>query len=636
MWKISKLCKRSYSTNNLFTAISDLDVKYNIKLKSFPNLFVFGPQSTGKSSVIESICGERILPIAMKMSTLKPIHLTTIRSKDKKFKVGDRDFFSSHEAADEIHRMNNNSQIPKVNVTIWSPSVYNSYLVDLPGLFVVAPKDDENLHKRVKEISADYLQEPNNIPVIVHSAPQDPATNQALNMIKKYKRERDAMGIITKVDMLENQNMGFIDELLKGDNYQLGHGYCAVILRSDKDIEQGKTIDDKMSEEEEFFKKHHLKPSGVMEMRKMISNLQFNKIKDQIPNLITDIDQHISTLQYSHSFMNNLLENEQKKFIAKIEAIITKLVGSALERGEFENKLKSQIQQSLQPYLNIDELLSKKYTAVHSDKTVHKYIQYYNKSHQIDPNNFLNDNIKELFSTGLISPIFIDNQLLGKRYSNEMELAMSMHMIEPYINDPLGRKRSEWNRKLNTYFSKLLINDDIHRIIYEVTEKALLEYIYDDVEDYDEISKKFVEYMVKEIGIQAYESNIKNSITSILNLEKRPQISMFELGRYIAQMHPSFFTYKGGTFENIFHENKKLQVEIYGSEWSDAYLRVVNDNLANNIYRNIAVNLLDKMIGKIIELCMDLFNREQAVKEKNRINEKINALNKIRSIISTH
>src|SRR5579885_515464 len=87
----------STNTSKLFSAISELDRDYGIKLKSFPKVVVVGPQSSGKSSVIEAICGETILPKAMRMATLKEIHLTTIRSHNKKFKVASKEFNTDRE-----------------------------------------------------------------------------------------------------------------------------------------------------------------------------------------------------------------------------------------------------------------------------------------------------------------------------------------------------------------------------------------------------------------------------------------------------------------------------------------------------------------------------------------------------------
>ena len=626
--------KYSTDTSKLFMAVSDLDLKYNIKLKSFPRVTVVGLQSSGKSSVIEAICGQSILPKAMKMATLKPIHLTTIRSQEIKFKIGDREVLTITEATHEIDRANNNTHITKINVTIWSPDVYNANLIDLPGLFVVASKEHADLPKKVKDLSTTYLQDSNNIPVIVHAAPSDPATDQAIKLVNKFGRDVDALGIITKIDMLEKQKMGFIEEMIKGDAYKLGHGYCPVMLRSEKDIEENKTINQKIEEESEFITRFNLFPGGVIEMRKMISGIQFTKIKDQIPNLINDIDLQIENLKISQSFMFNLINNDQRNLVGKLRMMIEKLVGSSIERSEFEEKLKQEFKIIIGKYMeDTFNQITKKSLPKLSYETINSSIIKYNIRNRVDPNNYKIDGIKELFSYGLVSPIFIDNATIKNMFNKEINLAMTVPMLEIFIDDALGKKRAQWNRYLNSYFSKLLNDDNIHKIIHDITEKLLLEYIYNDPEGYDDLTKKFAEYMVKEIGNEAYESKIKYSITATLNLEKRPQVSIFEIIRYIGQMYPNYFKFEGRLFESFARENHKFKLEVYSEEWNEAYLRVVCDKLTENSYRNVAVNLLDKMVEKLLELCMDLFNKENAIKEQNKINEKVAKLTEIKNII---
>lgn len=624
-------------TSKLFIAVSDLEEKYNIKLKSFPRITVIGLQSSGKSSVIEGICGESILPKAMKISTLKPVHLTTIRSQTKKFKIGDREFFTDIEAAQEVDRLNNNGHITKINVTIWSPDVYNANLIDLPGLFVVASKEHADFPKKIKNMCETYLQDANNIPVIVHAAPSDPATNQAIKLLDKFGRNEQALGVVTKVDMLEKENKGFIKELLNGDAYKLGYGYCAVTLRSEKDIEARKTINDKIKEETEFFTRFKLRPSGVIQLRKMISDIQFSKIKDQIPNLVMDIDTQIADLKVSQSFMYNLVNNDQKKLASKLRMMIEKLVGSSLERAEFEEKLKQEFKIVIGKYMGETlNSIKKNHIPKFSNTTVNSYITSFNVAHKTNPNDYVVDGIKELFSYGLVSPIPIDNYTIKNTFDREIGLATNVPTIDIFIDDPLGKKRAQWNRHLNSYFSRLLGDDNIHTIIHDITEKLLLEYIYDDPEGYDDLTKKFAEYMVKEIGNEAYESKIKYSITATLNLEKRPQVSIFEITRYISLMYPSYFTYHGEFLESLLREKRKFKLEVYSDEWNEAYLRVVSDKLTENSYRNVAVNLLDRMVEKLLELCMDLFNKESAIKEQNKINEKVTKLTEIRTIVASY
>lgn len=644
MLHIKKLIKstntRSYckqiNTTDLFIAISELDEKYNIKLRTFPHVIVVGSQSSGKSSVIEAICGENILPKSMKMATMKPIHLTPIRSLIKKFKVGDKEMNTPMEAAQEIERLNNNSSVTKINVKIWSPDVYNGTLIDMPGLFVVSTKTTADLPKKIKDMNITYLQDLNNIPVIVHAGPSDPATDQALKLINKLGRDSDALGIITKVDMLEKQKMSVIEEMLKGETYPVGNGYCAVVLRNDKEIDAGITINEKIKIESEFFKRFPLNPSGVPEMRKMISDTQFQRIKDQIPNLITDIDSQIGNLKLSQTFMFNLINNDQPQLASKLRMMIEKLVGSSLARAEFEEKLKQEFQIVIGSYLEETFRDIIKYEPKFSNKNINSHVMSYNHNNRSNPADYKEDGIKKLFSYGLVSPVFVDNQTMSAIFDKEVSMAMSIPMFDIYINDPLGKKRANWGKYLNAYFAKLLNDDAIHKMIHDITEKLLLEYIYDDSEGYDDVTKKFAEFMIKEIGNEAYESHIKYSITATLNLEKRPQVSFFEIARYVTQMYPNYFKYSGEFMGTLLRDNRKLKLEVYSPEWNEAYLRVVGDKLTENSYRNVAVNLLDRMVEKLLELCMDLFNKENAIKEQNKINEKVIKLGEIKTIITSY
>lgn len=631
---IRRFCS-SIDTSKLFVAVSDLEAKYDIKLKSFPRIVVVGPQSSGKSSVIESICGESILPKAMKMATMKPMHLTTIRSSEKKFQVGNKELRNIYETTDEIKRLNSNNYVEKLDVKIWSPDVYNAHLVDLPGLFVVASEDQADLPKKIKEISSAYVQDLNNIPIVVHAGPSDPATNQGIKMINKYRRTNDTFGVITKVDMLEKQNLEFVADLLNGANYPLGHGYCAVVLRNDREIEAGKSIHDKIDEEKQFFKKIGLSPGGVPTMRKMISDIQFGRIKDQIPFLLSDIENQMFALQNTQSFISNLTNDNPKKLASNIRSIIEKLVGSSIDRADFEDKLKNKFREKIGEHID-GTIERKQYDKPWlSEENINSNILSYNRYENVHPAMYEIDGIKEIFSYGLISPIFLDNQTIKQHFKNELCLSTTVPIFEPYIDDPLGKKRIQWNKKLNSYFSKLLSDDKIHKIIHDVTQDLLFEYVcFNSEGQIDELTKQFAEYMIHQISDEAYESEIKYSITAMLNLEKRPQVSIFEIVRYISQMHPKYLSFHNTLFNILSSDNnKKIRLEIYGDEWNEAYFRVVSDNLVENCYRNVAVNLLDRMVDKLLEFCFDMFNKDHIEKEQNKINEKLIRLKEIKEII---
>lgn len=610
---------RGNNSQKILSAIADLE-KFDIRLKNFPTMVLFGPQSSGKSSVIHALTGGYILPTGMKMATKKPTVITTLRSENVKYKIGDREFYQAHEAANEIDRLNRNDHVQKIDVIVHSPHVHNSVFIDLPGLFSISDDLDDHFKKHVKSLASAYVGNSNFIPIIIHASTSDPATNSAIKLVTKTNRRGESFGILTKIDMIKRQKTEYLEKMLNDSEYKLGHGYCAVMLSNDLDIERGISVDDKIKIEEEYLKKiPQIKPAGVPTLRKMISDIQARKIVEHIPDILRDVDIQIESLKNSQNFLNNLMNGSNKNLSKNLRILIEKLVGSSQDRADFENELRKRIKQEIKSHLQTAPIENSKLEQSTNDIQDGIIDFHYTRKSKYDVSE---NKFKELFSHGVGSPIFIDNSKLDETYYNEMVLGTSLPLIQPTIDDNLGTKRKEWNKQLNTYFSKLLKDDTIHKIIKDTTLKLLLEYIYDDPECSDPMSRKFAEYMVNEIGNEAFESKIRYSITAMLNLEKRPNVSIFELLRYFVSTHPEIFKIPDSIL--FTPQIKKYKLDVYGKEWIHAYSSVVIDNLAENCYRNVAVNLLDKMVEKLLEMTMDMFHKENALKEQNKVNEKIN------------
>lgn len=227
-------------------------------------------------------------------------------------------------------------------------------------------------------------QNPNTIPVIIHAAPSDPATNHAIQLVQRAGRLQDAFGVVTKVDMIEGQKSTLVSDILSGKAHPLGFGWCAVVLRcaieificrvslgfvtskrrSDTDIiDKGMSIDEKTTDEEAFAARHsHLRPFGSRQMKQLLSDIQFERIRSHIPELIASIDAEIKQCLSSESFLETLLTNSNSKITAQLRSMIEKLVGSSPERVDFENELKKEFEKLIGGYLgetfrrdNVDE-----------------------------------------------------------------------------------------------------------------------------------------------------------------------------------------------------------------------------------------------------------------------------------------
>lgn len=623
------------TAQDVLKSVSALMTEHNVTLSNFPIIAFVGPQSSGKSSVFEAICGKSLVPKGMKMSTMKPFYVTTIRSQNELYKVGNKEFQNIVDAMSEIDSQNLNPGIQSINITIQSPEVYNSYFVDLPGLFHTkgdTEHNDQDDVKKIKQMTIKELKNRNNIPVIVHAGPADPGTNKAIEYAKKFERIPHCLGVLTKLDMLKEHNTEHVEELLNWQKYKVGYGWHGLVLRSDSDNKKGVSIEQKIVEETDFFGKRSEFPKnnvGTLSLRQKISEIQFEKIKEQVPYLIAEVDKILADMNKSNSLLTELLNNNTSQIASDLEYMIEKTVGSSLERARFEKNLKSEIAKIIGKYFEND--LSKNIVDENKlsndmvDRGIHSFLSH----NVLTSEKIQNDQFKPLFSYGVISPVQIDNKILDQIVSNEYLFNASVTLIKPELNDPLGEKRIEWYTSIQNYFSKLLKDDYLYKEVCNVTQKLLLEYLSKNDSD-----SKFTKYILGEASRTVFQNEaIKYSVAAMLNIEKRPSVSLTDISRHFINMHPTHFEYKGGLLETYYETKNKIKLEIYSSEWNKAYLSAVIEKVTENSYRNIAVNVLDHMVKTLLEIAFGLTNKEITMKEQKKVSDKISKLQGIRSIM---
>lgn len=618
----------------LLKAISRLR-KYGIALKDFPSAVMIGPQSAGKSSVLEAVCGYDFLVKKMGMATMKPTHVTLINSDDTKFIVGDYEYKTIDEFRAEVERLNGNLMVKELRVEIHAPDVYDCTLIDLPGLYYVS-KNDPNMPKMIEKMTDDAVQNNNNILVIAHAGPIDPATNQALQKVQQYDREPDALCVITKVDLTKNQSTELITSMLEGQLYPLGHGYVAVVLRNKKKLDSGVTVAQQIVEEAEYFQQHpQFRPAGVPKLRELISDIQFKKIRDRIPQLIANVDREIGNLKESSTFLDTLLSSGNNQLALRLKMMVEKLVGSSLERAEFEEKLRNEFRVAIHTYMEktFGEI-SRQFVPEFSETDMDSNAYSYQSNRMTKPVDFKDDRFKEMFCYGYRAPIVINGETIAKVVGLESRLAMLIPGFKFELDDPLGKKRNAWGRHLERYFNGLMRDGHITREIYKLTEEGLLAYIKSDPEGCDGLTAKFADYVVKTIGSKVYQEKIRFAIESAINAKRRPNISLIEITRNLAQMYPEHFTWRGGFYDVFRKSGKMIKVDVFGDAWNLAYMRAVSDELVDTAFGQTAVNLLEKMVEGVLEMTIDMFNQPQAEKERKELGGKIATLKDVRAILT--
>lgn len=282
---------------------------------ALPSIAVVGGQSSGKSSVLESIVGRDFLPRGSGIVTRRPLvlqlHKTDEGSRDyaeflhlprKKF----TDFaLVRKEIADETDRITGRSKqvssVP-IHLSIYSPNVVNLTLIDLPGLTKVAIEGQaESVVADIENMVRSFIEKPNSIILAISPANQDLATSDAIKISREVdpKGER-TFGVLTKVDLMDKGTNAV--DILEGKAYRLQFPWVGVVNRSQADINKSVDMVVARRREREYFAnnpdyKHLAHRMGSEHLAKILSKHLETVIKSRIPSLQSLINKTIADIE---------------------------------------------------------------------------------------------------------------------------------------------------------------------------------------------------------------------------------------------------------------------------------------------------------------------------------------------------
>lgn len=233
--RIMNLTRQMIELRNLLSTIDHDSIR-------LPSIVVIGSQSSGKSSVLESIVGQEFLPKGSNMVTRRPIELTLINSPEaaaetiefpalKMFNMTDfnqvQKILFDLNMAVPAHECISNDPI---QLTIRSPRVPDLSLVDLPGYIQIEAADQPlELKQRIRAVCDRYLEAPNII-LAISAADVDLANSAALRAAKLADpRGERTIGVITKLDLVDPVKAR---QVLTNRKYPLKMGYVGVITKA--------------------------------------------------------------------------------------------------------------------------------------------------------------------------------------------------------------------------------------------------------------------------------------------------------------------------------------------------------------------------------------------------------------------
>ena len=209
---------------------------------TLPSIVVIGSQSSGKSSVLESIVGHEFLPKGSNMVTRRPIELTLVNTPGASAEYGIFPALGNSKITDFQQIQSTLTTMNKavtdeecvsddpIQLNIYSPNVPDLTLIDLPGYIQIQSKNQPaNLKHKIADLCEQYIKEPNII-LAVCAADVDLANSPALRASRRVDPLGiRTLGVVTKMDLVTPDRGASI---LKDSNYPLSLGYIGVICRA--------------------------------------------------------------------------------------------------------------------------------------------------------------------------------------------------------------------------------------------------------------------------------------------------------------------------------------------------------------------------------------------------------------------
>ncbi|XP_029698053.1 dynamin-1-like protein isoform X2 [Takifugu rubripes] len=283
-----------------------------------PQIVVVGTQSSGKSSVLESLVGRDILPRGTGIVTRRPLilQLVHVDPEDCK-KTTEENGIDGEEWGKFLHTKNkiftdfdeirqeieaeterisgNNKGISdeSIHLKIFSPNVVNLTLVDLPGITKLPVGDQpKDIEIQIRELIFKFISNPNSIILAVTAANTDLATSEALKVAREVDPDgRRTLAVVTKLDLMDAGTDAM--DVLMGRVIPVKLGIIGVVNRSQLDINQKKLVADAIRDEHAFLQKKYpslANRNGTKYLARTLNRLLMHHIRDCLPELKSRIN----------------------------------------------------------------------------------------------------------------------------------------------------------------------------------------------------------------------------------------------------------------------------------------------------------------------------------------------------------
>ncbi|KAG7281284.1 hypothetical protein CRUP_030967 [Coryphaenoides rupestris] len=248
-----------------------------------PQIVVVGSQSSGKSSVLESLVGRDFLPRGSGIVTRRPLVLQLINVAPLAQRRQAENGIKVEEWGTFLHCKGQGISPEPIYLKIFSPKVLNLTLVDLPGITKVPVGDQpEDIEAQVQEMIQSFTSNPNSLILAVSPANSDLATSEALKLARDVDPDgRRTLLVVSKLDLMDAGTDAL--EVLLGRVIPVRLGIIGVVNRLIKRLEEPSLRCVELVHEELQRIVQHCSSYSTQEL------LRFPKLHDSIVEVVTGL-----------------------------------------------------------------------------------------------------------------------------------------------------------------------------------------------------------------------------------------------------------------------------------------------------------------------------------------------------------
>ncbi|XP_048322235.1 dynamin-related protein 4C-like [Ziziphus jujuba] len=313
-----------------------------------PTIVVVGDQSSGKSSVLESLAGIS-LPRGQGICTRVPLVMKLQQHSDPQPELslafnGEEILTDEDHISEDINKVTERIAGPgkgisnsPITLVVKKLGVPDLTMVDLPGITRVPVRGQpDNIYEQIRDIIMEYIKPEESIILNVLSATVDFTTCESIRMSQSVDKTGErTLAVVTKADKAPE---GLLEKVT-ADDVNIGLGYVCVRNRIGNE-----SYEEARVEEAILFQTHPLLSKidksivGIPVLAQKLAQIQATSIARNLPEITNKINDKLNTsvaeLNKLPKHLNSVAE-ATATFMQIVEAVKESL-RKILLRGEFE------------------------------------------------------------------------------------------------------------------------------------------------------------------------------------------------------------------------------------------------------------------------------------------------------------